>query len=86
MMKRALAYRVGSFILATFFATLILQGLRPTALTALTISLITSAFLQVTHTIYYIIFHRLWREPDTKCRQREYAAFKRGYERGVGMY
>lgn len=76
--KQALAYRVGSFLLASTIAWAILASLRGTTWSSAAISFFTSGILQFTHTVYYIIFHRLWGkgrdEPRVKaavCRQLE---------------
>lgn len=61
MIYQALSYRVGSFLLAVVIATLILEQFRDSLMDSATISIITSGVLQVTHTGYYIVFHRLWK-------------------------
>lgn len=58
---QALAYRLGSFLLAVVIATAILEQLRDSQIDSSMISIITAGVLQFTHFIYYIGFHKVWR-------------------------
>lgn len=61
MIKEAVAYRIGSFVLSASITWLLLEAMRPTSLNTPVISLTTSLVLLVTHTGYYIAFQKLWR-------------------------